>query len=96
MTDQPQGLQTEGLASPDQAQDRPVRQLEGIIRDGKKSGEFPPDTNPKSAARAFLHATSPFHHPALVMQQPSPTEAEGRALLGLVLAGLRAGGNGVR
>ena len=68
-----------------------LRQLERIINDGKASGEFPPDIDPKSAARAFLHATSPFHHPALVMQQPSPTEADARALLRLVLAGLRAG-----
>jgi AcrR family transcriptional regulator len=66
-------------------------QIERIIKDGKSSGEFPPETDPKSAARAFLHATSPFHHPALVRQQPSPTEAEARALLRLVLGGLRAG-----
>jgi hypothetical protein len=32
MTDQPQGLQNEGLPSPEQAQDRPVRQLETIIQ----------------------------------------------------------------
>ena len=31
MTDQPQGPQTEGSISPDQTQDRPVRQLEAII-----------------------------------------------------------------
>lgn len=66
-------------------------QIERIIRDGRRSGEFPAKINPKSAARAFLHATSPFHHPALVMQQPSPTETEARALMRLVLAGLRAG-----
>jgi AcrR family transcriptional regulator len=69
-----------------------LRQVEGIIKDGKACGEFPAGTNAKSAARAFLHATSPFHHPALVMQQPSPTEAEARALIRMVLAGLRAGG----
>lgn len=68
-----------------------LAQLEAIIRDGKASGEFPADTDPKSAARAFLHATSQFHHPALVVQQPYPTEAEARAVLRLLLAGLRAG-----
>jgi hypothetical protein len=38
-----------------------------------------------------LHATAPFHHPALVVQQPAPTEGEARALLRLLMAGLRAG-----
>jgi AcrR family transcriptional regulator len=68
-----------------------LRQLESIINDGKSSGEFPPNTNARSAARAFLHATAPFHHPALVIQHPSPTEAEARSLIRLLLAGLRAG-----
>ena len=70
-----------------------LRQLEGIIKDGKTSGEFAADIETKAAARAFLQATSAFHHPALVVQRPSPTEAEARALLQLLLAGLRVGGN---
>src|SRR6202012_1550449 len=64
-----------------------LTQVETIIGDGKKSGEFPASTNPKSAARAFLHATSAFHHPALVIQQASSMDTEARALIRLVLAG---------
>jgi AcrR family transcriptional regulator len=65
-------------------------QLEEIITDGKDAGEFPETLNAKSAARAFLHATSAFHHPQLVVQQPAPTEAEARALIRLVIAGLKS------
>jgi AcrR family transcriptional regulator len=64
-------------------------QIQRMISDGKKAGEFPATVEPKSAARAFLHATSAFHHPALVVKQPVPTEAEARALIRLVIAGLR-------
>ena len=66
-----------------------LRQIEMIIADGKKSGEFAVNTDCKSAARAFLHATSAFHHPALVGQQPYPTDAEARSLIRLIMAGLR-------
>jgi AcrR family transcriptional regulator len=64
-------------------------QIARMISDGKKSGEFPATVEPRSAARAFLHATSAFHHPALVVNQPAPTEAEARAVIRLVIAGLR-------
>lgn len=66
-------------------------QLERIIQEGRVAGEFAPGTDPQSAARAVLHATAAFHHPALVIQQPAPSEAEARALLRLILAGLRSG-----
>lgn len=66
-------------------------QLEKIIVSGMAAGEFSSGLDPVMAARAFLQATSPFHHPALIMQGPPPTEAEARAVLGLLLGGLRAG-----
>ena len=66
-------------------------QLEKIIADGMAAGEFSSQFEPATAARAFLRATSPFHHPALIMQPPPPTEADAQAVLGLLLAGLRAG-----
>ena len=68
-------------------------QLEKIIADGVTAKEFPRKLDVKIAAQAFLHATSPFHHPAMVMQEPPLTEAHARAVLAVVLAGLRAGMN---
>jgi hypothetical protein len=65
--------------------------LERMIAAGVAAGEFPRKLDPEAAARAFLQATSPFHHPALVVQEPPSTEADARAVLGLLLAGLRAG-----
>ena len=66
-------------------------QVEMIIADGMAAGEFTPGPSPAALARAFQQATLAFHHPALVMQDPSPTDADARAVLGLLLAGLRAG-----
>jgi AcrR family transcriptional regulator len=66
-------------------------QVEQIIADGVKAGEFSRKLNVRASARAFLQATSPFHNPAMLMQKPMPTEAEARVVLGLLLAGLRAG-----
>ena len=66
-------------------------QVERIIADGIAAGEFSDHLDPKVAARAFLHATSAFHHPAMVMLEPQPTDANAKAVLGLLLAGLRAG-----
>lgn len=66
-------------------------QLEQIIGDGVAAKEFPRKLDVKSAAQAFLHATSPFHHPAMVMREPPLTDAQARAVLALILAGLRAG-----
>ena len=67
------------------------RQLAQIIADGMARGEFSNQLEPESAARAFLAATAAFHHPALVALEPLPTEAEARAVVELLLAGLRGG-----
>jgi AcrR family transcriptional regulator len=67
-----------------------LRQVELIIADGITAGEFSRQLDPATAARAFLQATSPFHHPALLLQNP-PTEADARAVFKLLLAGLKAG-----
>ena len=66
-------------------------QVEGIIADGMARGEFSGHLDANAAARACLHAMSPFHHPALLSQGAPPEEADARAVLGLLLAGLRAG-----
>lgn len=66
-------------------------QVERIIADGIAAGEFAGGREPAVLARAFQQATLAFHHPALVMQDPAPTDAEARAVFGLLLAGLRAG-----
>jgi AcrR family transcriptional regulator len=68
-----------------------LSQLERIITDGVASGEFPLKIEPRAAARAFLQGAANFHHPAMVLQNPPPTEADARAVLKLLLAGLRAG-----
>jgi AcrR family transcriptional regulator len=67
-------------------------QVERIIADGITTKEFSPKLNTTAAARAFLQATSRFHHPALVMLDPPPRDADARAVFGLLLAGLRTGG----
>lgn len=66
-------------------------QVERIIADGMTTGEFAPRPDPAALARAFQHATLAFHHPALVMRDPPPTDADAHAVLALLLAGLRAG-----
>ena len=66
-------------------------QLERIIAAGVAAKEFPRELDARVAARAFLHATLPFHHPAMVAREPALTEENARAVLALVLAGLRAG-----
>jgi len=66
------------------------RQLETIIAEGVRDGEFSRNLEPKAAARAFFQASAPFHHPALILQEP-PTDEEARMVFGLLLAGLRAG-----
>jgi AcrR family transcriptional regulator len=65
------------------------RQVEDMIRDGASRGEFRV-TNAASAASAFLDATLRFHHPHHV-QAGRASEKEIRAVLALVLAGLRSG-----
>ena len=66
-------------------------QIEKMIAEGVAAKEFARKLDIKVAAQAFLHATSPFHHPAMVMREPPLTEANARAVLALLLAGLRAG-----
>ena len=46
-----------------------LSQVEMIIADGVAAGEFARKTKARAAARAFLQATTPFHHPALLMQK---------------------------
>ncbi|MBV9489638.1 MAG: TetR family transcriptional regulator [Verrucomicrobia bacterium] len=67
------------------------RQVERIIADGIAEGNFADHLDPRTAARAFLQATSPFHDPALLSQRTPPSDAEARALLDLLLAGLQSG-----
>ncbi len=66
-------------------------QVERIIADGIAAGEFARGPGPAVLARVFQHATLAFHHPALVMQDPTPTDADARAVFALLLAGLKAG-----
>jgi AcrR family transcriptional regulator len=66
-------------------------QLERIIADGIATGEFSSRLDAKLAARACLQAMSSFTHPAMLLQGKPPTADESRAVLGLLLSGLRAG-----
>ena len=66
-------------------------QVERIISDGIKRGEFSKRLKAPAAARACLHAMSSFHHPAMLSQEEQPKEEDARAVLGLLLAGLRSG-----
>ena len=66
-----------------------LNQLEHIIAGGIAAGEFPADTKAAVAARAFLQATVQFHHPAMVAQEPTPTDTDADAVIDLLLAGLR-------
>lgn len=66
-------------------------QVARIIADGMAAGEFSQELDPDKAAWAFLQATSPFHHPALILQAGDVSDADARAVFGLLLAGLKAG-----
>jgi AcrR family transcriptional regulator len=63
-------------------------QLCQIITDGIKSAEFASSLNAQVAAKAFFQAISKFQHPALILQEPVPDQAQADAVLGLLLAGL--------
>ena len=67
-----------------------LNQVERIIADGVTAGEFSSRLDPALSARAFLQATSPFHHPALIVRNPRASDEDARILLELLLAGLRA------
>ncbi len=66
-----------------------LAQVERIIADGVAGGEFAPGVLAATVARTFLMATVQFHHPALVTQDPLPTEEDAHALFSLLLIGLR-------
>lgn len=66
-------------------------QVEGIIAEGVANGEFSSKLDPKAAAKAFFLSTYPFHHPALLLQNPGPRDDEAAAVFDLLLAGMRAG-----
>lgn len=67
-------------------------QVSTIIRDGVARGEFAP-TDPEVMAAAVLDATLRFHHPQHVRDSAGHDLApEARRVMGLLLAGLRAGG----
>jgi len=68
-----------------------LRQLETILADGIAAREFSSRLDPAAAARAFLQGTAAFHHPALLQQNPPPSDADARAVFQLLLAGLRGG-----
>ena len=66
-------------------------QLAAIIRDGMASGDFKVK-DPDASAAAVLTATLRYHHPHHVAAAGGQdNEAEIRALLRLLIAGLRAG-----
>ena len=68
-----------------------LAQVERIITEGVTAGEFSRHLNVRVAARSCLHAMASFHHPALLSQGTLPEEDDARAVLALLLAGLRAG-----
>jgi AcrR family transcriptional regulator len=63
-------------------------QIEKIITDGIAAGDFAAGMDAKVVATAFLQATMPFHHPALLMQT-APSKGDAEAVLGVLLDGLR-------
>ena len=68
-----------------------LAQVERIIADGMAAGEFSARLDARLTARSCLHGMSSFHHPALLLHGALPEEEDARAVLALLLAGLRAG-----
>jgi AcrR family transcriptional regulator len=67
------------------------RQVTAIIAEGVGTGEFKVK-DPSQAARAVLSATLRFHHPHMVRSSGgTDSEADIRAVMKLVIAGLKAG-----
>lgn len=63
-----------------------------IVADGVAAGEFPPDTDPRRAARAVLSGSLRFHHPTLLAQAPGPPgEQEAEDVFALLVTGLKRG-----
>lgn len=71
-----------------------LAQLARVVRDGVASGEFAP-ADPEAAARAVLEATALYHRPHHVRERAGGDAADEErglgAVLGLLVAGLRAG-----
>ncbi len=66
-------------------------QVEAIVASGVASGEFQV-SDPRRAALAALNASLRFHHPALLASRAGPpTDREAEDVIGVILAGLRAG-----
>jgi AcrR family transcriptional regulator len=62
-----------------------------IVASGVAAGEFPPDTDPRRAARAILSGSLRFHHPALLAQAPGPpSEQEAEDVFILLVMGLKS------
>ena len=62
-----------------------------IIADGVAAGEFPPDTDPRRAARAVLSGSLRFHHPTLLARAPGPpSEQEAEDVFNLLVTGLKS------
>ena len=69
-----------------------VDQVATIIAAGIQKKEFSAKLEPREAAQACLQSMAPFHHPALlILSGTPPKEADARAVMALLLAGLRAG-----
>ncbi|MBK1883956.1 TetR family transcriptional regulator [Luteolibacter pohnpeiensis] len=67
-----------------------LQQLETIIRDGIKAGDFHAKPGASSAAMAFLQTTFAFHHPALLVTRV-PSDDEADTVFDLLLSGMIAG-----
>jgi hypothetical protein len=66
-------------------------QMTRIVASGIADGEFKA-TDESAAARAVLAATIRFHHPYHVRESAGrPNQAEIKAVVGLLLAGLKSG-----
>jgi AcrR family transcriptional regulator len=62
-----------------------------IVASGVAAGEFPPDADPRRAARAILSGSLRFHHPALLAQAPGPpSEQEAEDVFTLLVTGLKS------
>ena len=69
-----------------------VDQVATILAAGIEKKEFSVKLDVRQAAQACLQAMAPFHHPALLVLGASPPkEVDARMVMGLLLAGLRAG-----
>lgn len=69
-------------------EDRLATQLTDLVQDGMNAGELAPG-DPVTTARAVLHASARFHHPALAAEWSLPGQADDLdAVVGLLVRGL--------